>query len=738
MGGVTPEILDIVRQQPNIAAAERAGAFGARVKLANGEWLPLRLFVTPDDAPSRINTVHSEAGDSAAGTGSVLIERSATELLGTGVGRTLTIEIAGVGVRTLRVSGIVHDPGVAPAWQEQTGYAYVRSATLAALGVSRSLDLLKIVVRDGASDADAIARTVRELSQVLAGRGVTVLEARIPPPGRHPHQSQMNAVITMLLAFSLLVMVLGATLTAGVFSALLTIQAPQIAIMKTIGARERQIVGLYLALVSALGAVATIGGLVMGLTAGRNLIGLVATLLNLRLEQSAPPWWVVMVGVFLGLVTPLLAALVPILRAARRTVREAIDDRGGAAPLLASNRLVRLLTGIRFRDAAVTIAIRNSVRRRARLLTTAAMLALAGAMFIASLDLKSAWERNVAEARQDRHFEFEMRLVGGYPAADVLTAIRSVPGVAIAESWAATSATRGGATDLEISRIYPDGGHGGVTLRAASPTTTLIAHRMLAGRWLSADDSNAVVLNSLAAGSVFSDLRVGDTVTLRIDHRPIQVRVAGLMREPLTSATVFVTPGWFGTVTGHADTTSIVRVQVRDAAGSARVARDVQRALERAGMGVRVVITEQRLARAQGGHVYILVYALGFIATLMAIVGLIGLASSLGVSVLERTREFGIMRALGGTRAMIMRIVIIEGVTIAGLSVGVALIASRAISTIVGRVLASIASQELVLRLSISGSLLWITGLALGTLLVSVLPAARAARLTARDALAHI
>jgi putative ABC transport system permease protein len=446
----------------------------------------------------------------------------------------------------------------------------------------------------------------------------------------------------------------------------------------------------------------------------------------------------VLVGVGLGLVTPLLAALVPILRAARRTVREAIDDRGGAALVVSSNPLVRLLTGIRVPDAAVTLAIRNSVRRRARLVTTATMLALAGAMFIASLDLKSAWERNVDEARQDRHFQFEMRLTGGYPAAEVLAAVRSVPGVATVESWAATSATRGGAADLEISRVYPDGGHGGVTLRAASPATTLIAHRMLAGRWLSAADTNAVVLNSLAAASVFSDLRVGDTVTMRVDHRPIRLRVVGLMREPLTPATMFLTPAWFGAVTGHGDTTSGVRVQARDAAASETVARDVQRALERAGMGVRVIITEQRLASAQGGHVYILVYALGFIATLMAVVGLIGLASSLGVSVLERTREFGIMRALGGTRAMIMRTVIVEGVAIAVLSVGVAVVLSRAISTIVGRVLASIASQELVLRLSFPGVLLWIAGLLVGTLLVSALPAARAARLTARDALSHI
>ena len=122
----------------------------------------------------------------------------------------------------------------------------------------------------------------------------------------------------------------------------------------------------------------------------------------------------------------------------------------------------------------------------------------------------------------------------------------------------------------------------------------------------------------------------------------------------------------------------------------------------------------------------------------MAVVAMIGLASSLGVSVLERTREFGVMRAIGCRSSDIVVTVLAEGLVIALLSAVAAIAMSRLVSEIVGRVLASISNQELTLSLSSASVALWVAGLLLGATLVSWYPARRAARLTVRDALAHV
>ena len=118
---------------------------------------------------------------------------------------------------------------------------------------------------------------------------------------------------------------------------------------------------------------------------------------------------------------------------------------------------------------------------------------------------------------------------------------------------------------------------------------------------------------------------------------------------------------------------------------------------------MRGAITARRFAAAQGGHVAILVAALGFIALLMAVVGLLGLASALSVATAERTREFGVMRALGASRGLALRVVLAEGAVIAVASWALAVVLSLPLSAVVGRVLASIAAQDLAPRLERGG-----------------------------------
>ena len=96
----------------------------------------------------------------------------------------------------------------------------------------------------------------------------------------------------------------------------------------------------------------------------------------------------------------------------------------------------------------------------------------------------------------------------------------------------------------------------------------------------------------------------------------------------------------------------------------------------------------------------------------------------------------GVLRAVGARSAAVLQTVVFEGLCIALLSWLLALLLSLALSARVGQVLASIAAQSLVLRLSLPGALLWLALLLAGALVVSWQPARRAARLTVRQTLA--
>ena len=209
---VTDSLLAAVRTHPSILEADRGTTISARLRFASGERIPMLLFVVPDLATLRIGTVHPETGQWPGPDGTILIERSAIALTRAAVGGRIDVEFPTAGRRSIAIAGTVHDPGVAPAWQEQSVYGYVTARTLTALGEPMTFRQLKLVVRDQAADEHAIDSTMRALAPWLAARNAHVIDARVPPPRRHPHQSQMNAVITMLLAFSLLGLLLGANL----------------------------------------------------------------------------------------------------------------------------------------------------------------------------------------------------------------------------------------------------------------------------------------------------------------------------------------------------------------------------------------------------------------------------------------------------------------------------------------------------------------------------------------------
>ena len=724
-------LLDRLRHRPEVAQAEPAATLRARIEQAPGEQVPLLLFVVPDLATLAINTVHPEAGAWPPPDGTLLVERSALALTRQAIGGTVTLALPHGGRRAVMLAGTVHDPGVAPAGQEQTVYGYVTPRTLAQWGEPVPMTLLKVVVARDGRDAAAIERAMRGIADWLAAQGCAVTQIRIPPPGRHPHQGQMNAILALLTGFSGLVLLLGAVLCATVIGAWLAQQVRQIAIMKAIGARTHQVAGTTLALVAALGAIATAIGLPLGVAAGNAFVAAVAQLLNLRLRDAAPPGALLAALALPGIGLPTLAALPPVLAAARRSVRAALDDHGIAPAHTAfAQAVARVSTG----SLALTLALRNALRRRTRLVLTLGLLACAGAMLETTLAVRAAWTDNVARAAQQRRWDIELALPPQSAPAHVAELLRALPAVRAVESWdaAGAAAARAG---VEVVRTYPDGGHGGFTLRAAPVATAMIAPHVVEGRWLRADDADAVVLNASARALAFRGARVGDTIALAVGHHPVALRLAGVIDETLAPGAAYVAPSTFARLAGDGGT-PVLRVALRERAADRPALAAITQALSRAGIATRGAITARRFAAAQGGHVAILVAALGFIALLMAVVGLLGLASALSVATAERTREFGVMRALGASRGLALRVVLAEGAVIGVASWAVAVVLALPQSAVVARVLASIAAQDLAPRLDPAAVALLLVALLAGAVAASLAPALRAARWTVRQSLA--
>jgi putative ABC transport system permease protein len=734
VGEVTPEILAAITSDPEIAAAEPASIVVARSRVGDGAWHRALLFIVPDFSSSSIGETFHEDGSFPPPDGTVTLEREAMAFLGAAIDETVSVQTSSGATLDLPIAGTVHDPSLAPAWQEQTAYIYMTSRTAAQLGLPLAPELVKVVVRDAALGQDHVDGVVTRVASRLRDLGVTVHQVQIPPVGQHPHQSQMNGVLGMFMLFAILTLILSAVLTAAMVSALLTQQVRQIAIMKAIGGTSQQIGSLYLIGIALVAAVALTIALPLGLYGGAGFAGLIAQLLNFDIGSPLVPAWLVIALIATGMLLPLAFVAVPIRRATRATVREALADQGIAANAQINDPIQRLLgrfTGI---DRTLLLALRNAFRKRGRLLLNIGLLGTAGAMFIAALNVEAAWQGQLVVAANSRDYDIEISLLRPVPPTQLSEALAGVSNIADLRPTDLIAAAAGREDGMMLVRTYPDGGHGSLWLR---PLSSLSADPVfLAGN---GSDASAIILNQ-QAWNLLGRPPLDAPLLLAAEGRTVAAMPGGIARQILTPATAYIPPELFADLAIHGDGVTALRLVVAgdDAAGVAETARQTTAALTQAGIAVEQLTTEATLAAAQSGHVAILIIALKAMALLMAAVGSIGLAASQGSSVVERIREFGIMRAIGAGARTLMRNILAEGLMIAFLSLPFALFVGIPLGYSIGQLVGTLSfGLPLPLTISLEAIAIWALILAFGSILASLAPARRAVRLTIRQTLAY-
>ena len=123
----------------------------------------------------------------------------------------------------------------------------------------------------------------------------------------------------------------------------------------------------------------------------------------------------------------------------------------------------------------------------------------------------------------------------------------------------------------------------------------------------------------------------------------------------------------------------------------------------------------------------------------VGVVGFVGLASTMSTNVIERTREFGVMRAIGASASAVRRIVLAEGVFIALASCVIAVIPAVLLTVAMGTAFGrQFLNGSLPFHVSISAIIISIVAVILGAVLATLAPAFRASRLTVREALTYL
>jgi putative ABC transport system permease protein len=741
--------LEVVRDMPEVAAAEGRRSVMVRFQFPGDEqWRPMQVIAIPDYEDMRVNILRLEGEhgpDPAGWPGPVplpppdrelMFERTSLLRPDTGLypraklGGTLLIETPAGKQREMRMAGLVADFARYPASFMNMPNAYVTLNTMEWLGLPRDYNELPLLVAGDRMDAAYIERVADRVADRIERGGVTVLRTSVPEPGRLPLEDLVDALVYLLGALGALSLLSSGFLLVNTMQALLAQQVRQIGVMKAVGARGRHIVGMYLSIILFYGILALVLSVPLGTWAAREIIGFMTYFVNFELSGFRVPPEVLALEVGMALLVPVAAGFWPVIAGTRITVREAISNYGLGKSGFGTGFVDQIVERVRGLPRPLLLSIRNTFRRKGRLLLTLATLTLAGTVFIAVIAVRASLMLTLDNLFRYYKWDAEVSFERPYRAERVEGIAMSVPGVTAVESWI-----------IEATyRLRPDDSEGDVFLLRAPPAETeTFDPTVIEGRWLRPEDENALVVNTHWLDDE-PDVAVGDEVVIDVHGREATWRVVGVVRPAWPAAEAYVNYDYFTRVIRSAGQAGSVYVvtERHDAATHARVKEALRDRFDREGLKVNLVQTVAENRANNAVFAGILTTFLMSMAVLLAVVGGIGLMGTMLLNVLERIREVGVMRAIGAKTEAVLQIFIVEGVIIGLISWLLATILAmslgRTISSAVGMTMWGFALDY---AFPLSGVLIWLILAVLLSVAASYLPAQNATRITVRDVLAY-
>jgi putative ABC transport system permease protein len=421
-----------------------------------------------------------------------------------------------------------------------------------------------------------------------------------------------------------------------------------------------------------------------------------------------------------------VAALVPVIGGARISARKAIATYGLGGGF-GRGLFDRVLGRIRRLPRPLALSVRNTFRRKGRVALTLLTLALGGAMFMMVMSVQTSFDYTLNTMLSDFGGDAVIWFEKSYRASRLVEVSQSAPGVRVAEVW-----MRYGAP---IPTSY---GEEYVLLLGVPPESAIMNPRMVEGRMLRPGDDHALVMNAKIAAD--QGMEVGDVVTVRMAE-DVSWTVVGTFRNAENRQRICLVPfdvladevgshnrGAWVAVAGEAHTPEVRR----------RLVRDLREVYKATGIETAYFQTADDMRQENMAGFEVVLGLLMGMAVLTAVVGAIGMASTMSINVVERRREIGVMRSTGATSFAIAAIFVAEGVLLGLLSclfaVPLSVPSARLFGGAIGDALFSLPFDFV---FSIGGVGLWLGIVVVLSMLASLWPALRATRVSVREALAY-
>ena len=718
---VDDDLVKAILQNPEVSDAEPRRTISGQIKAGPVQWRNLVLFVVHDYGNIRISRLVPEGGAWPPANGEILIERDAFQVAKAKIGDAVTVKTANGVEQPLVISGSVHDVGQAQARMENVVYGYINLATLVQLGEEPKLNQLNILVAQNRFDEDHIRRVAADVENTIKSSGHIVVRTEVPRPGKHPHSDLMGILLLAMSSFGLFILVLSGIIVINLLTAMMASQVRQIGVMKAIGGTRSQIARIYFAQALFLGVAAVVISIPLGIIGSRALCRYMAYFLNFDINSFAVPIWVYAAIALVGIAAPLIAAALPVLSGTGVPVRVALSNFGLSQTTFGTSGFDRALTRIGGTFSLIALSLRNSFRRRVRLVLTLLTLTAGGLFFILALNIRASMINTLDHMFEARKFDLSVSFANPYDLEKIQKAVSNTPGIRRAEGWFIT--------DGSLNDHF--------TVVALPADTQLLKLEITEGRNLAPGDTDAIVVNNVLADRE-PKLRGGQTVVMRVADVESTWHVVGIAREAFAPAEAYVPLSFMQQLYPGRVNALRLALASNDWDAISVVRTDLDRNLEREGVRARSSASTSENRYGFDQHMLMIYMFLILMSAIIGGVGGLGLMTTMSLNVLERRREMGVMRAVGATPRMLWLMVVAEGVVIGVLSWTIAALLAWPISKALGNVMVRLVLHGgLDFTFEPLGLLIWMLVSIGVSALASFLPAWRASRSTVREALAY-
>jgi putative ABC transport system permease protein len=742
------ETLEMIHNQRGVEDAEGRRVFNIRVRTPGTEkWTTLDLIAFQDFEENGINLLIPIVGQSKPEKREVLLEQDVLEHIDTGIGEMLEFQLPDGSTKTLPVVGIVQDTAASAGDFLASPSAYINIDTLEFLGQPRSFNRALVVVSENGDDIFHVRDIGAQLKDKLEKNGSIVIRMRFSETHEHPLADTVNAILGILMALGILILFLSSSLIANTLNALLTQHLRYIGVIKLVGGQRRQVFFMYLTLIIAFSVLALLLAVPLGGQGAYGLALFISGELNFNLLGYRIVPTALVIQILVGLLIPIIAGFIPVINGSRITVLRALSGgmaedygvskrREGVERLSWFDWIQVKATGILSRrrihiPRPFVISLRNTFRRKSRLALTLFTLTMGGAIFIAVFNVRVTLHDYMGQIGKYFVADVSLDFERPYRLIEIEQKVMSVDGVQHVEGWQFVSGEVLDENDEVLENINVFG---------PPADSQLIEPILIAGRWIQADDVRKLAVSE-GALQHFPDLQPGDPIKLKIDGREEIWEVVGIFkfvdREGVLAYAPYEYVSHMNHLVNRAYSFRLVTDQ-HDRPYQDAKAEELDKLLRDQGFKVRISEAGRASLDTAVESLDTLVVFLLIMAILTAVVGSMGLTGTMGMNVLERTREIGIMRAIGADDRAVMRTVIAEGVFIGVISFGLAVILSIPFTYLLSTIVSLAVFQTPIdVVFTYSGYAIWL-GLVLAlSALASILPARNAARLTIREVLAY-